>query len=48
MKGFGEDYPKSQKFLLYRGKERLLRDDVLCVPCDEFLLALQPGKEIGS
>lgn len=47
LKSFGEDYPKSRKFLLYRGKERLLRDDVLCMPCDEFLQALQPGKEIG-
>jgi predicted AAA+ superfamily ATPase len=45
---FGGDYPKSQRFLLYRGKERLLRDNVLCMPCEEFLLLLRPGKEIAK
>lgn len=43
---FGEDYPESRRFLLYRGRERLLRDGVLCLPCEEFLLNLVPGKEI--
>jgi uncharacterized protein len=42
---FGEDYPESRRFLLYRGKERLLRDKILCLPCEEFLLALRPGEE---
>lgn len=41
--GFGEDYPLSQRYLLYRGKDRIKHDDVLCVPCDEFLLALKPN-----
>lgn len=41
--GFGEDYPQSQRYLLYRGKERIKHGDVLCVPCDEFLLALKPN-----
>lgn len=40
---FGEDYPQSRRYLLYRGKDRLKRDGVLCEPCDEFLLALRPG-----
>ena len=30
--------------LLYRGSERLLRDDVLCLPCESFLRALHPDK----
>lgn len=47
LKSFGEDYPQSRRFLLYRGKERLLRDDVLCLPCEEFLLSLHPEKEIA-
>lgn len=44
---FGEDYPQSRRFLLYRGKERLMRDGILCLPCEEFLLSLVPGKEIN-
>jgi len=44
LKGFGEDYPQSRRYLLYRGKERLKRDDVLCMPCEEFLLDLRPDR----
>lgn len=47
LRTFAEDYPESRRFLLYRGKERLLKDGILCLPCDEFLLQLRPGKEIG-
>ncbi|MBP7867072.1 MAG: ATP-binding protein [Acidobacteria bacterium] len=43
LKSFGEDYPESRRFLLYRGKDLLLRDDILCVPCGDFLLSLKPG-----
>lgn len=43
LKKFGEDFPESCRWLLYRGRERLLIDDVLCLPCDEFLLALKPN-----
>jgi uncharacterized protein len=42
LKSFAEDYPKAQRYLLYRGKDRLLQDGVLCIPCEEFLLALKP------
>jgi predicted AAA+ superfamily ATPase len=44
LKGFGEDHPQSRRYLLYRGKERLKRDDVLCLPCEEFLLGLEPDR----
>jgi predicted AAA+ superfamily ATPase len=44
LKGFGEDYPQSRRYLLYRGKERLKRDEVLCLPCEEFLLDLCPDR----
>jgi len=44
LKNFGEDFPESRRWLLYRGKERLLRDGILCVPCEEFLLQLKPGE----
>ncbi len=43
LRTFGEDYPKAQKILLYRGCERLIRNDILCLPCDEFLRNLTPG-----
>jgi predicted AAA+ superfamily ATPase len=42
LKKFGEDFPESRRWLLYRGKERLLMDDIMCLPCDEFLLDLKP------
>ncbi len=44
LRSFKEDYPESKAYLLYRGKERLIRDGVHCLPCDEFLQALRPGK----
>jgi len=43
LKNFGEDYPQSRRYLLYRGKDRLKRDDVLCLPCEDFLRDLRPG-----
>jgi uncharacterized protein len=42
LKKFGEDFRESRRWLLYRGKERLLMDDILCLPCEEFLLDLKP------
>jgi predicted AAA+ superfamily ATPase len=44
LKAFGEDYPQAQRYLLYRGKDRLLQDGILCMPVEEFLLGLQPEK----
>jgi predicted AAA+ superfamily ATPase len=44
LKSFGEDYPESRRYLLYRGKERLKREDVLCLPCEEFLLGLNVNR----
>ncbi|HIJ96489.1 MAG TPA: ATP-binding protein [Desulfuromonadales bacterium] len=43
LKNFAEDFPESRRWLLYRGKERLLRDGILCVPCEEFLLQIKPN-----
>lgn len=42
LKSFGKDYPKSGLFLIYRGGERLLREGILCIPCEEFLRDLKP------
>jgi predicted AAA+ superfamily ATPase len=43
---FKEDYPESKAYLLYRGGERLRKGGVLCLPCDEFLRSLQPGRPL--
>jgi predicted AAA+ superfamily ATPase len=43
---FKEDYPEAQTCLLYRGKERIKIKNVLCIPCEEFLLNLYPKKPI--
>jgi predicted AAA+ superfamily ATPase len=43
LRAFGEDYPQARKILLHRGNERFIRNDILCMPCDQFLKKLQPG-----
>lgn len=42
LKSFAADYPQSSRILLYRGVDRIKRDGVLCIPCEEFLVALKP------
>ena len=44
LKLFKDDFPESRALLLYRGKERLIRHEVLCLPCDEFLSQLKPDQ----
>ncbi|MFH1259609.1 MAG: AAA family ATPase [Elusimicrobiota bacterium] len=44
LRSFKTDYPESSAYLLYRGKERLMKEGILCLPCEEFLLQLDPGK----
>ena len=43
---FRKDYPESKVYLLHRGKERLMKKGILCLPCDEFMTALRPGLAI--
>jgi predicted AAA+ superfamily ATPase len=38
LKAFKEEYPQSEAYFLYRGRERLKINGILCVPCEEFLL----------
>lgn len=40
LKTFGRDCPEAKKILLYRGRERLLSNDILIKPCEEFLREL--------
>lgn len=42
LKSFAQDYPESQRFLLYRGRDTLLRDGTYCMPCETFLRNLKP------
>ena len=43
---FVEDYPEAKALFLYRGKDRLLIDGVLCLPCEEFLRGVVPDKPL--
>ncbi len=48
LRAFQEDYPESKALFLYRGRERLKRNGVLCLPCEEFLQQLHPDKSLGA
>ena len=43
---FKQDYPETQPLLVYRGKEKIKIKGILCVPCEEFLKNLLPGKAL--
>ncbi|MFC2049191.1 ATP-binding protein [Chlamydiota bacterium] len=42
LKSFQSDYPECQPLLLYRGKDKRMIDQILCLPVDSFLLKLDP------
>ena len=44
LKTFCSDYPSSQAILLYRGKETVVIDGILCLPCEKLLKALSPER----
>lgn len=46
LESFLQDYPIAKALLLYRGAERLKKKNVLCLPCEEFLLQLKPDVDI--
>ena len=48
LKSFCEDYPEATPLLLYRGSERLMIDNILCVPCGDFLKKLHPKKKLAE
>ena len=43
LRAFGEDYPEASRWILYRGRERFIRDGILVLPAAEFLAGLRPG-----
>ncbi len=46
LRAFRDDYPEAQAALLYRGADRLLIDDVLCLPIDDFLRGVLPNRPL--
>jgi predicted AAA+ superfamily ATPase len=48
LRSFKEEYPRSKTFFLYRGKDRLLTDEILCVPCEDFLMGLRPDQVLDQ
>ena len=44
LRAFREDYPEAQAALLYRGHDRLRMGDIWCLPVDEFLRRVVPGR----
>lgn len=46
LEAFRQDYPQAQCLLLYRGKERLNKGGVLCLPCEEYLAGLKPANKL--
>ncbi len=44
---FQEDYPEVKMILVYRGKERLIKKNVLCLPCEEFLKEIAPNQPLS-
>ncbi len=45
---FREDYPRGKTLLVYRGSDRLLVNDVLCLPCSAFLAGLRPDQSLDA
>lgn len=43
LRAFRTDYPQPRVCLLCGGRERIGINEVLCLPCDEFLANLIPG-----
>lgn len=46
LKIFLEDYPEAKAILLYRGTDRVMKGNILCMPCSEFLSNLKPNKKL--
>ena len=46
LKTFVSDYPMAKAALIYRGKERIMTSEVLCLPAEQFLLNINPDKPL--
>ena len=47
LKAFHKEYPEAQVVMVYRGKKRLVINDILCIPCEELLLKINPNHPIS-
>lgn len=48
LKTFHQDYPECTPLFVYRGDEKLLIDDILCVPCETFLKSIKPNQSLDT
>ncbi len=48
LKSFRDEYRESRAIFLYRGSERRMVGEILCLPCADFLLNLHPDKTIDD
>lgn len=48
LRSFVEDYPEAKGLFLYRGKDRLKKGNILCLPCEDFLVQLKPGRRLDA
>jgi predicted AAA+ superfamily ATPase len=46
LRSFQQEYPRSKAFLLYRGKDRLLIEGIVCVSIEDFLAKLRPDRAL--
>lgn len=48
LRAFRDEYPSGRALLLYRGKDRLMKGETLCMPCETFLRSLHPGHSLDE
>lgn len=48
LRSFQEEFPQSKACLLYRGKDRLMKDGIICLPCQDFLQSLHPDQSLNG
>jgi predicted AAA+ superfamily ATPase len=46
LKSFITDYPECTPIRLYRSKERIMIDGILCIPVDQYLVQIIPGNPL--
>lgn len=46
LRSFQEDYKEAKTIFLYRGKERIMKHNILCLPVEDFLQTIVPDKPL--
>jgi len=46
LKSFHHDYPECHPIFVYRGEEKLVRDNISCIPCEAFLRKIRPNQPL--